>query len=87
MTNICAWEVHEAISESMERTLSKCFRCKTRLGRLSNKLQEATFEDLDHISFESTDLFKDLHAKFETNKLGDKIKCYFYTTSNFSTVK
>ena len=53
----------------MERTLSKRFRCKTRLGRLSNELQEATFEDPDHISFESTNLFKDLHAKFETNKL------------------
>ena len=59
MTNICAWEVHKAISDSMERTLSKRFRCKTRLGRLSNELQEATFADPD----------QDLHAKFETNKL------------------
>lgn len=69
------------------KTSFQRIRCRARLERLTNKLQEATFEDPDHISFESTDLFKDLHAKFETNKLGDKIKCYFYTTSNFSTVK
>ena len=35
---------------------------------LSNELQEATFEDVDHVKFESTNLFKDLREKFETYK-------------------
>ena len=48
------------------RLLFKCFRCETRLGRLSNELQDATFEDPYHISFESTILFQDLPANFET---------------------
>ena len=47
-----AWEVHEFISDAKKR-LSKLFRCQTRLGRLSNELQEATLEDPDHISCEA----------------------------------
>ena len=60
-------------------------RCETRLGRLSNELQQATFEDPD-ISFESTNLFKDLHAKFETYKqsVRSKIQCYLSTGSKIS---
>ena len=38
------WEAHELISEAMERLLSKRFLCKARLGRLTNELQDATFE-------------------------------------------
>ena len=52
----------------MERLLSKFFCCETRLGRLSNETQEATFEDPDHMNFESINLFKNLHDKFETRK-------------------
>ena len=33
-------------------------------GDLTYELQEPTFEDPDHISFESINLFKDLHEKF-----------------------
>ena len=36
-----------------KKRLSKLFRCQTRLGRLSNELQEATLEDPDHISCEA----------------------------------
>ena len=45
------------------------FRGEARLGRLStDEMQEATFEDPNHIYFESTNLFKNLHDKFETSK-------------------
>ena len=37
----------------MERFLFQRFLSKTRLGRLGNELQEATFEGPDHFSFES----------------------------------
>ena len=45
-----ALEVLEVISEAVERLLLKCFRWETRLRRFSNELQEATFEDLDHVT-------------------------------------
>ena len=75
-------------SEAMER-LSKRLSYETRYGRLSTDLQEATFEEPNHISFESTNLFKDLQDKFEIYKqrVPGKIKCYFFTSCNFSTVK
>ena len=49
----------------MESLLLIFFRCEARLGRLSNEMQKATFEDSDHISFDSTNLFK---GKFATSK-------------------
>ena len=61
-----SWEVSEVISEPIERLLFKRFHCEVRLGRLSNELQDAIFEDPYHISFESTILFKDLPVKFKT---------------------
>ena len=69
----------------MERFLFKRFYCEIRLGRLSNKLEGVTFEDPYHISFESTILFKDLPARFETyeQRVRGKIKCYAFTSSNF----
>ena len=55
----------------------KIFRCAAKLGTLCNEIQDTTFEDPDHISFESTNLFKNLHGKFETSKqrVRGKIKC------------
>lgn len=44
----------------------------------------ATFEDPD-IIFESTNLFKNLHDKFETSeeRVRGKTKCYVFTRVNF----
>ena len=50
----------------MEDFFSNVSNEKTRLRRLSSEMQDATFEDPHHISFESTILFKDLPANFET---------------------
>ena len=75
-----AWEVREVISEIMERLLFKRFHCETILERLSNELQDATFDDPYHVSFGSTILLKDLPVKFETYKqrVRGKIKCYVF---------
>ena len=62
------------------------FRGEARLGRLStNEMQEATFEDPNHICFESTNFLKNLHDKFETSKerVWGKIKCYVFTSNTF----
>ena len=80
-----AWEVYEVTSEAMKDFLLKFFQCEARLGKLSNEMQKATFENPDHISFESTNLLKNLYNKFETSKqrVRGKIKCYVITRSNF----
>ena len=74
----------------MEGLLSECFLCETRLGGLSNELQEATFEDPDHINCESTNLFKfymtDADETYK-QRSRDKIKYYFFTSTNFFLCK
>ena len=85
----CTWEVYEVTLEAMESLPLKFFCCKARLGRLSNEMQEATFEDPDHISFEIINLFKHSLDKFETSKqrVRDKIKCHVLLVATISTVK
>ena len=80
-----AWEVYEVTSEAMEDFLLKFFQCEARIGKLSNEMREPTSENPDHISFESTNLFKNLHNKLETSKqrVRGKIKCYLINRSNF----
>ena len=53
--------LQQLTSKGTGKLFFKRFRCETRLQRLTNDLQEVTFEDPDHASFESTNLCKDLH--------------------------
>ena len=52
--------LQQLISEGTEKLFFKRFRCETRLQRLTNDLQEVTFEDPDHVSFESTKIYMTL---------------------------
>ena len=75
----------------MESLLSKRFFCKARLGRLFNELQEATFEDPDHISVESTNLFKVLHDRYKMKHINREFEIkpniLFLLVATFSSVK
>ena len=48
----------------MEKLLFKRCRCEARLGRSSNELQDTSFKDSHHISFESTILPFIFHHTF-----------------------
>lgn len=82
-------EVYEVTLEAMESLPLKFFRCEARLRRLSNEMQEATFEDPNHMSFEIINLFKHSLDKFETSKqrVRDKIKCHVILVTTISIVK
>ena len=82
-----AWEVREVISEIMERLLFKRFHCKTRLERLSNELQDATFNDpYRTMSVLGAPFYLNIflsNLKLTNREFEVKSNVMFFTRSNF----